>query len=193
MGCTFSEENKHGGEVDEFEQHQRQQEPQQHKVIVIGDSSVGKSSLVTSVMSRPFSPEHRSTIGTAYAAVEISPRAGMPPIELQLWDTAGEERFKSMTSFFYRKTQVAILVFDVQSRNSLQSLYTWHEDIVRVSPNVRFIVAGNKMDCPEEYRKVEESEAQAVAQEFNAPLFWASAKSGEGVKELFQHAALLTL
>ncbi|KAH9250106.1 hypothetical protein BASA81_000955 [Batrachochytrium salamandrivorans] len=186
MGCIQSEEAR--------EQQQEELEPApqplQHKVIVIGNSSVGKSSLVTSVMCRPFSTEHRSTIGTAYASVEISPKDGMDPLELQVWDTAGEERFKSMTAFFYRKTQVAILVFDVQSEESLRALRVWHEDITRVSPSVKFVLVGNKTDCEHE---VSEEEANAMGQELAAPVFWASAKTGEGVREVFQHAALLTL
>jgi small GTP-binding protein len=65
-----------------------------HKVIIIGNSSVGKSSIVTSILDRPFTSEHRSTIGTAYSSLDIVPQEGQSPIQLQLWDTAGEERFK---------------------------------------------------------------------------------------------------
>src|SRR5690349_13578751 len=106
----------------------------QRKVILVGDISVGKSSLVQRLLGKGFREEHVSTIGTAFASVTLEYEAGKPPIVMHVWDTAGEERFRSMSRYFFRGTNVGILVFDVQVKESLDKLGSWHEDIVNAAP-----------------------------------------------------------
>ena len=166
----------------------------QHKIILVGDISVGKSSLVQRLLGKEFREEHISTIGTAFASVSIQPKEDMEAITIQVWDTAGEERYRSMSRFFFRGTQVGILVFDVQVHDSLRKLKSWQEDIEGVSPTASFVVVANKIDCGDEMlRTVSREEGEQFAQEIHAQYVETSAKTGEGVLAMFRIAALLSM
>lgn len=161
----------------------------QRKVILVGDISVGKSSLVQRLLGKGFREEHVSTIGTAFASVTLEYETGKPPVVMHVWDTAGEERFRSMSRYFFRGTNVGILVFDVQVKESLEKLSSWHEDIVNAAPEAQYIVAANKIDSVPELRAVSTEEGSNFAKSINALYVETSAKTEEGVIKLFQTAA----
>jgi len=193
MGCDFSTLS---GSAEERKSSINLQTPVdvvQHKLILVGDISVGKSSLVQRLLGKGFREEHISTIGTAFASVTIQPQEGMEPTTLQVWDTAGEERYRSMSRFFFRGTQVGILVFDVQVPETLKKLRSWHEDIIKVSPSASFIVVANKIDCAPDKRLVSSEEGRYFADEINAKYAETSAKTEEGVLDMFKQAAIMSI
>jgi small GTP-binding protein len=161
----------------------------QHKVILVGDIAVGKSSLVQSLLQKDFSERHVSTIGTSFVSTMVKPSGeNTQEVKLHVWDTAGEERYRSMSRFFFRSTQVGLLIYDVQTPSTLGRLKSWYDDIIKFSPEARFIVVGNKIDCTST-RQVSTEEGQGFADEIGAEYMETSAKTGAGVAEVFQRAA----
>jgi small GTP-binding protein len=113
------------------------------KVIIVGDVGVGKTSVCSRFIHDNFSQQHVSTIGAAFATLQVDLR---PPVQMQLWDTAGEERFRAMTRFYFRDTAVALLVYDVGSAPSFAGVASWAEDLRAVSPNAKIVLVANKCD-----------------------------------------------
>ena len=191
MGCSLSSASDKG--EDTRVKLSTPVDAPQHKVILVGDISVGKSSLVQRLLGKGFREEHVSTIGTAFASVTMDIQEGKPPMLMHVWDTAGEERYRSMSRFFFRGTNVGILVFDVTSAESLARLKGWHDDILRAAPEALFIVVANKIDCTDAIGSISIDEGQAYANEIHAKFSETSAKTDKGVTEMFRSAALLCL
>lgn len=166
----------------------------------MGNVSVGKSSLCTSLLNKEFSPDHRSTIGTAFVSVAIEPERNEMMVNhekvlINVWDTAGEERFRAMTRFYLRNTTCAILVFDVTQASTLTGLRSWHEDVSKACPNAAFVVCANKVDVVQgnlELRQVSQQDGMDFAESIGAKYRETSAKTGECVNSLFALAAGLS-
>ncbi|CAG5865809.1 ras-related protein Rab-33B [Menidia menidia] len=146
------------------------------KIIVIGDSNVGKTCLTYRFCGGTFLKNPEATIGVDFRerTVELDGER----IKLQIWDTAGQERFrKSMVEHYYRSVHAVIFVYDVTSRLSFESIPEWIEECTRhsVGPLVPRIMVGNKCDLRER-REVPTSAAQCLADRYNFPLFETSAK-----------------
>lgn len=151
------------------------------KTVIIGDSGVGKTCLLTRFIRDVFDEGSQPTLGVEFMAkVVATPKRR---IELQLWDTAGQELFRSVTRGYYRGALVAYLVYDITSQGSFQSLSRWIDDLKQATPNdVITILIGNKSDMAAN-RQVSVEEAEKFAQEHNMKYFEASAKNGERVAE----------
>ncbi len=148
------------------------------KVIVVGDSAVGKTCLSFRFCSGHFPGETEATIGVDFREKLI--RVQDEVARLQVWDTAGQERFRrSMVSHYYRNVSAAVLVYDVTRKDSFEALNTWIRECAEhgVNPDtVPMIVVGNKCEVKEELKVVSTSEAQRFADDFRMPLFETSAK-----------------
>ena len=153
------------------------------KVVVIGDSGVGKSCLLIRFAEDKFSEEHVSTIGVDFTnrTVEI----GEDLVKLQLWDTAGQERFRTVTSTYYRGAQGIVVIFDVTERRSFETVRAWVEDVDKwaSSGTVRILV-GNKTDLHES-RQVSTEEAEQLAEELRMKYYETSARENYNVEEAF--------
>jgi len=155
------------------------------KLLLIGNSSVGKSSLLLRFSDKQWLPEDEAsaTIGVDFRVhkMEIKGRK----VKLSIWDTAGQERFRTITASYYRGAQGVILVYDVSSRESFEALPRWLEELENyVSPEVVKIVVGNKLD--KEYsRQVPTTEGAAFAARTGCLFVEASAKTAVGVTEAF--------
>jgi len=168
------------------------------KVIILGESGVGKTALMNQYVNKRFSSSYKATIGADFLTKEVM--IGDKLITLQIWDTAGQERFQSLGVAFYRGADVCILVYDVTNPKSFEALDTWREEfLVQASPadieNFPFVVLGNKIDR-ENDRRVPKSKAQAWCKSKGAsPLryFETSAKEAVQVEAAFQEAAQLAL
>ncbi|CAG9329233.1 unnamed protein product [Blepharisma stoltei] len=163
----------------------------QQKIIVLGDSGVGKTSLLNRYVRQEFSQNYRATIGADFLSKEIT--VDDRHISLQLWDTAGQERFQSLGMAFYRGADCCLLVYDMTNLKSFQSLANWRDEFLKQSsPNdpatFPFIVLGNKSDLVNE-RVVSEAMAQQWAKENDLILIEVSAKEGKSVEEGFQEGA----
>lgn len=162
------------------------------KVIILGDSAVGKTSLMNRFVKQEFSQQYRATIGADFLSKEIMVDNKL--VTLQIWDTAGQERFQSLGVAFYRGSDCCVLVYDITSSKSFDSLESWREEFLnQANPknpeSFPFVVLGNKVD-KETDRRVPLAKAQAwVRSKSEIPLFECSAKDSLNVDEAFQEIA----
>jgi len=165
----------------------------QFRVILIGDSGVGKSSLLRCFTDGTFFEVSDPTVGVDFFARVLKVADGTP-IKLQLWDTAGHERFRSITKSYYRNSVGCLLVFDVCNLESFKNIHTWMNDARRhIEPHKAvFILVGCKRDMAmseENAREVSEDEARAFAHVNHLPYVETSSKTGLNVEDAF---AILT-
>jgi small GTP-binding protein len=153
------------------------------KYIVIGDSGVGKSCLLMQFTDKRFEATHDLTIGVEFGARLIS--LDGVPVKLQIWDTAGQESFRSITRSYYRGAAGALLVFDVTRRKTFESVSSWLDD-ARSHSNLplTILLIGNKVDL-ENQREVTKEEAQAFATKNEISYIETSAKTAFNVEEAF--------
>jgi len=161
------------------------------KVIILGDSGVGKTSLMNQYVNKKFSNQYKATIGADFLTKEVF--VDDRQVTMQIWDTAGQERFQSLGVAFYRGADCCVLVYDVTAPNSFKSLDAWRDEfLIQASPrdpeNFPFIVIGNKVDL--ETRAVSMKRGQGWCQsKNNIPYFETSAKEAINVEQAFQTVA----
>lgn len=153
------------------------------KIVVIGETQVGKTCLLRRLYANTFTSGIPQTIGAAFQNFNIQTSKGK--VELQLWDTAGQEKFRSLTPMYYRLAAFAIICFDLSNRASFDSLDSWYTDIIEKGPHrIQFAIVGNKKDVAE--RQVTFEQGFDYAESHGAAFYVeTSALTGEGVKELF--------
>eukprot|EP00127_Corallochytrium_limacisporum_P001508 Clim_evm6s62 gene=Clim_evmTU6s62 len=161
------------------------------KVIILGDSGVGKTSLMNQYVNKKFSNSYKATIGADFLTKEVMVDDRL--VTMQIWDTAGQERFQSLGVAFYRGADCCVLVYDVTVPKSFESLDSWRDEfLIQASPrdpeNFPFVLLGNKVD--KENRSVSTKRAQAWAQSKGSiPYFETSAKEAIMVDEAFKQIA----
>ena len=166
------------------------------KVVVIGDSFVGKTSLIQMFEHSRFTEHFKPTIGADFSNKEISLEEGV--VILQIWDTAGQERFQSLSSAFYRGADCCCLVYDVTNPASFDHLLDWKQVFLTKSQpqnidTFPFLVIGNKIDL-EETRKVTTIEARKFCQQNGDMLFFeSSAKNNINVEQAFKDLGALAV
>ena len=151
------------------------------KILLIGDSHVGKTSLLLKYVDDFFPEEHIATIGIEYKDKFIN-KDGFN-IRLQLWDTAGQERFNSITKNIYRNTNGVLFVYDVTKRKSYNSMKNWIKDTEKIDKDIKGIILGNKIDLEE--REVNKDELEELGNKMNMKFLETSAKENINVKEAF--------
>ncbi|KAL2755166.1 hypothetical protein ACRALDRAFT_1035208 [Sodiomyces alcalophilus JCM 7366] len=173
------------------------------KLVCIGDSGCGKSSLTIRLCEGRFSPHHDVTIGVEFGS-RIVPPTGPPPrqkhMKLSLWDTAGQETYKSVTRSYFRGASGALLVFDLTRKQTFQHVTDWLNDLRQIAePDIVVVLVGNKADLAQpdspdgdggNRREVTRAEAEAWARR-NGILEYVetSAKSGDNVEKAFTRVA----
>jgi len=157
------------------------------RVVVIGDSSVGKTSILNQLIDHTFKPHEQSTIGANYQLF-VQEINGVK-VEVQIWDTAGQEKFKALGPIYFRNSQGAIAVYDSTNRASFENLESWIDSFVEIVGNNSVIaIAANKCDLFTEIQ-VSSEEGQSWAESNHYIFQPTSAKTGDGVKELFLRLA----
>eukprot|EP00033_Pygsuia_biforma_P000405 GCRY01000485.1.p1 GENE.GCRY01000485.1~~GCRY01000485.1.p1 ORF type:complete len:213 (-),score=24.41 GCRY01000485.1:69-707(-) len=157
------------------------------KYIIIGDTAVGKSCLLLQFTDKRFQPEHDLTIGVEFGARMIN--LDKQQIKLQIWDTAGQESFRSITRSYYRGAAGALLVYDITRRETFDHLTSWLEDArAHSSSNMTIMLIGNKSDL-EHKRVVTREEGEAFAEEHGLMFVETSAKLATNVEEAFENSA----
>lgn len=151
------------------------------KVCFLGDTNVGKTSIIFKQQNELIDP--LSTTSPSIIRISIDDNV------LELVDTAGQERFRSITNNYYRQASIAILVYSVCDRISFNGMKTFYENLKNVNPDARVIVVGNKSDLPNHV--VSDEEGSNYAKAINANFIITSAKTGDGIKELFQQISLI--
>ncbi|CAO3616343.1 unnamed protein product [Cunninghamella blakesleeana] len=115
------------------------------KVVILGRTGVGKTSIAIRYVQKTFTPNGTSTIGASFLTKKLI--VDQCRVRLQIWDTAGQERFRAMTSLYYRGAQAAILVYDITSSESLNEIQSWIEELKKNTPDDLIIyIVGNKVD-----------------------------------------------
>jgi len=155
----------------------------QIKLLMIGDSGVGKTCLLLRYANESFSPTFITTIGIDFKIknIEIDTKR----IKLQIWDTAGQERFRTITTSYFRGAQGILLVYDVTDRRSFESIRNWISQIQQhADVHVNKILVGNKCDMLDE-KVVSTEEGQKLAKEFDIDFWEASAKNDINVEQSF--------
>jgi len=153
------------------------------KLLLIGDSGVGKSCLLLRFCDDAWTPSFITTIGIDFKirTIELDGKR----IKLQIWDTAGQERFRTITTAYYRGAMGILLIYDVTDEKSFNNIRTWHANIEQhASDGVNKIIIGNKSDWQDK-RQITPEEGRALADEFGIRFMETSAKVNEGVEEAF--------
>jgi len=156
------------------------------KVVFAGDGNVGKTTLIRLYTEGKFESSRVTTIGVDFHTHSVQLPDGM--VKLSIWDMAGQERFGFMRTGFYPGSRAAALVYDLTAPESLEHLPRWRAEILKVVPDERFVVVGNKLDLT---RAAQADEARSFAYEIGAPYFETSARTGEGTDAVFRSLAEL--
>ena len=148
------------------------------KYIIIGDASVGKSNLLFRYTKGHHKEEYQPTIGVEFGAKSV-----------EIWDTAGQENFKSITRAYYNNSVCALVVYDITKRESFNNVSSWIEDCKNQAPKTIFmILVGNKIDLNNS-RQVQTEEGIELADKYGLVFYETSAKTGENVEKMFEDSA----
>ena len=154
------------------------------KAILIGDSNVGKTTIIGKYLDKNFSEKSLNTVGLDLKNIKLN--LNNKNIKLQLWDTAGQEKYRSMTTSYYRAVHIIIIVFDVTSQTSFEHIKEWMNNIRQFAKiGVMKVIVGNKIDLNDE-RIVTYNEGKNFAESCNVKYFETSAVTREGIVELFE-------
>ncbi len=152
------------------------------QLIMVGESGVGKTSLIRRYTNNIFNTNHLETIGIEFFNKEE--RINDQIIQIKLWDTAGQEIFHSLTKNFYRKADGIIIVYDITNKESFERIQDWVKSVydnTDTYKEIQMIIVGNKIDL-EERREVSKEEGLKIGKYFEIDFFEASAKNAEGVR-----------
>ena len=156
------------------------------KVVFLGDSGTGKSSIITQYVHKTFLSNPVASVGASFLCVTVT--VNDRKVELALWDTAGQEAYRGLTPMYYRNSVVAILVFDITSTDSFAGIPNWIREIrENCEDKVIIVLCGNKSDM-RDARTVSTDDAEKLAAEFRVPYLETSAKTGEGIGMLIELA-----
>lgn len=158
-----------------------------YKIVVVGASSVGKSSIVQRLVQGTFTEDGSTTCGADFYTYSCP--VNSETIKLQIWDTAGQERFRSISKSYFRNAVGAILVYDITSMSSFDQLTDWLNDLQSLcSPNAYILLVGNKADL-ESQRQVGAQQIKEFSERHRLEALETSALSGKNVKEAFTRLA----
>ena len=132
-----------------------------YKIVLIGDSGVGKSNIISKYLTDTFTFDSKATVGVEFGSknLEIDRK-----IKMQIWDTAGQERYKTITNAYYKGAKGALLVFDLTNKQTFESVDKWISEIkTNGDERIKIILVGNKSDL-EEHRQVKTEEARVKAE-----------------------------
>ena len=160
-----------------------------YKIIIIGDTSVGKTALLSKYLKGVFPTSPLSTVATEFATKIIQIKEG-GYIKAQIWDTAGQEKYKSITFHHYKKSVGGLIVYDITKRSSFDNVKNWYNDLITLGEKGCIIaLVGNKLDLVERNerkREVSKLEAQAYAEDNHMLFFETSAYNGNNINDIFE-------
>ena len=154
------------------------------KILIIGESEVGKKDFLLRFMDDSFTADHLEDIGVDFKIKIINFQNKL--VKLQLWDTAGEERFRTITKTYYKGAHGIILMYDVTDQNSFKNIRNWIKQIeANADKSAKRVLVGHK--CDEPGRVISEEEGKKLAEEYNMVLFESSARTNTNVSEVFYY------
>ena len=153
-----------------------------YKILLLGDSTVGKTCFLLRFMEDSFIDLHMATIGLDYK-LKTMILEEQKIVKVQIWDTAGQDKFRAITRNYYKGASGIILIFDVTNTKSFENIKKWINEIKEeISENVSIVLIGNKIDNVKE-RKITKEQGEKIANEIGTKFFETSAKTGEGINE----------
>ena len=158
------------------------------KIIVIGNSGVGKSSLSIQAARHTFAENYFATVGVEFFTMNIKIQNKV--IKLQIWDTCGQEIYRSLISNFYRNSSLAVIVYSITDSSSFDSIDNWVKELkANSSPDIKVFLIGNKIDL-EDQRVVSTEQGKMLQNDYNLDLFVeSSAREGHNTEYIFAQAA----
>ena len=169
-------------EEEEIEEEDSQKIKLSLKILLIGDSEVGKTSVLLKYTENIFPEDHISTIGVEYKDKFI--KKGKYNIRLQIWDTAGQERFHSITKNIYRNANGVLFIYDVTNKETFNNIKNWIKDLENFQNDIKSIIVGNKIDL-EDKREVNKNDLEELSKKYNIPYLETSAKNNINIEECF--------
>uniref|UniRef100_A0A7S4L779 Ras-related protein Rab-24 n=1 Tax=Paramoeba aestuarina TaxID=180227 RepID=A0A7S4L779_9EUKA len=160
------------------------------KVVLLGQHDVGKTSLVERYLHDKFKGNVAATVGAAFGAKKVN--VGGTPLTLGIWDTAGAERYESMSRIYYRAAKAAVVCFDLTNLQSFEKVKFWVEELLHNEDGCDIYIVGTKADSLDEAeadKELQDSTVTSYAESIGAQVFKTSAKTGAGVNELFYKIA----
>ncbi len=156
-----------------------------YKIVIIGDSGVGKSNILSRYVRDEFSMDTKATVGVEFGSKIIS--INNQQIKIQIWDTAGQEKYKSVSTIYYKGAKGALLVYDISRKETFNNLNRWINEIKNNSDeNINILLIGNKCDL-EEGRQISQEEAFEKAKEINAGFLEVSALQAVNIEKAFKY------
>ena len=153
------------------------------KYVIIGDSGVGKSNILLRYINDTFSEEFKATVGVEFGAKNLQVNGRI--YRIQIWDTAGQENFRSIARAYYKNSVCACIVYDITNRNSFNSIQSWIDDCTKQTPKtILYILIGNKNDLKDR-REVQYEEGAEFAKKRNMIFLETSAKTGNNINSIF--------
>ena len=154
------------------------------KLILIGDSCVGKSNILLKYLKNEFDPNSRATVGVEFGTKNIL--INNKKIKIQIWDTAGEERYRSITSAYYKGAKGALIVYDITKKSSFNNIDKWISDLkLNGDKNICIIILGNKSDLSDK-REVTKEEGIKKSEMFKTAFLETSALNGDNIGKAFE-------
>lgn len=153
------------------------------KVVLLGSGAVGKTCIANRYVRGNFLQSTVSTVGASYHTKSFL--IGNEQYDFNIWDTAGQELYRSLTPMYYRNAHAALIVYDVTSRQSFEAAETWIKELLDINEDVFAILVANKIDLIDN-RTVQESEGQTLAEQYGLQYIETSACTGVGIEKVFQ-------
>ena len=154
------------------------------KVVLVGDSSVGKTNIMSKYLKNEFHEDSKATVGVEFGSKQFTVEGHQ--VKAQIWDTAGQERYKAITSAYYKGAKGAFVVYDITRKQSFESVDRWINDLrAAADKNLTIIIIGNKCDL-EDQRQVNKEQGEEKAKNFEVAFMETSAFSGENLNQAFE-------
>ena len=151
-----------------------------HKIIFVGDAGVGKTTIIGRIMGNPYAEEYEPSIGVDFMSKSL--RHNGQNVKLQIWDTAGQEKYKGLIPSYVRNSAIVFIVYDVSVKTSFDNIPKWITFIKSIE-NTTLVLCGNKIDL--ENREVKKEEGEELAKKEGMAFFEVSAKTEENIKNMF--------
>ena len=153
------------------------------KIVLIGDTSVGKTNILSKYLKGEFDPKSKSTVGVEFGVKNFKIENNI--VKVQIWDTAGEERYRSITNAYYKGAKGSLLVYDITNKKSFENVEKWISDLkANADEDISMILLGNKTDL-EDKRVVTTEEGKNKAEFYNLTFMETSALNGNNIQEAF--------
>ena len=156
-----------------------------HKIIFIGDAGVGKTTIISRIMDNPFIEEYEPSIGVDFMSKTL--KYNGQNVKLQIWDTAGQEKYKGLIPSYVRNSSIVFVVYDISGKTSFDNIPKWINFIKSIE-NTTIVLCGNKIDL--ENREVKKEEGEELAKKEGISFFEVSAKTNDNIKNMFYNVVV---